>query len=80
MRSTGTSEYGKLSNAGSSSTLALDPDTGKIKWEIQSTPAEAWDYDGVNELVLADVDIGGQKTPIIPTRLEADTRPLPGAD
>ena len=64
VRSTGTSDYGKLTNAGSSATLALDPDTGKIKWEIQSTPAEAWDYDGVNELVLADVTIQGQKTPI----------------
>jgi alcohol dehydrogenase (cytochrome c) len=64
VRSTGTSDYGKLTNAGSSSTLALDPDTGKIKWEIQSTPAETWDYDGVNELVLADVSISGQSTPI----------------
>jgi hypothetical protein len=64
VRSTGTSDYGKLTNAGSSSTLALDPDTGKIKWEIQSTPAETWDYDGVNELVLADVSIDGQSTPI----------------
>jgi len=64
VRSTGTSDFGKLTNAGSSSTLALDPDTGKIKWEIQSTAAEAWDYDGVNELVLADVPINGQKTPI----------------
>jgi len=64
VRSTGTSDYGKLSNAGSSATLALDPDTGKIKWQIQSTPAEAWDYDGVNELVLADIAINGQKTPV----------------
>ncbi len=64
VRSTGTADYGKLSNAGSSATLALDPDTGKIKWEIQSTPAEAWDYDGVNELVLADITIQGQKVPV----------------
>lgn len=64
VRSTGTSDFGKLSNAGSSSTLALDPNTGKIKWEIQSTAAEAWDYDGVNELVLADIPINGQKTPV----------------
>jgi alcohol dehydrogenase (cytochrome c) len=64
VRSTGTSDLGNLTNAGSSATLALDPDTGKIKWEIQSTPAETWDYDGVNELVLADIDINGQKTPV----------------
>ena len=64
VRSTGTSDFGKLSNAGSSSTLAIDADTGKIKWEIQSTAAEAWDYDGVNDLVLADVTIKGEKTPV----------------
>jgi alcohol dehydrogenase (cytochrome c) len=64
VRSSGTSELGKLTNAGSAATLALDPDTGKIKWEIQSTAADTWDYDGVNELVLADVGISGQQTPI----------------
>jgi alcohol dehydrogenase (cytochrome c) len=65
VRSTGTSDYGKLTNQGSSSTIALDPDTGKIKWQLQSTPAEAWDYDGVNELVLADITIDGQNTPVM---------------
>ncbi len=64
VRSTGTSDYGKLNNQGSASTLAIDPDTGKIKWEIQSTGAGAWDYDGVNELVLADINVNGQKTPV----------------
>lgn len=64
VRSTGTSDLGKFTNAGSSSTLAIDPNTGKIKWQIQSTPAETWDYDGVNELVLADITISGQKTPV----------------
>jgi alcohol dehydrogenase (cytochrome c) len=65
VRSTGTSDYGQLRNLYSSSTLALDADTGKIKWYLQSTPAEAWDYDGVNELVLADVPINGQRTPVM---------------
>ena len=35
--------------------LALNPDTGKIEWHYQFTPHDAWDYDGVNELVLADL-------------------------
>jgi PQQ-dependent dehydrogenase (methanol/ethanol family) len=64
VRSTGTSDLGKLTNAGSAATLAIDPDTGRIKWEIQSTAADAWDYDGVNELVLADIPINGQTTPV----------------
>ena len=48
----------------SSSTVAFDADTGKIKWWVQSTPEDAWDYDGVNELVLADLSISGTKTPV----------------
>jgi alcohol dehydrogenase (cytochrome c) len=34
--------------------LALDADTGKIKWFYQWTPHDVWDYDGVNEMVLVD--------------------------
>lgn len=64
VRSTGTSNYGNLTNAGSAATLAIDPDNGKIKWEIQSTPADAWDYDGVNELVLGNVQVHGHEVPI----------------
>jgi PQQ-dependent dehydrogenase (methanol/ethanol family) len=64
VRSTGDSNYGKLSNLYTSSTLALNPDTGAIKWAIQSTPEDAWDYDGVNELVLADITIHGKKVPV----------------
>ncbi len=69
VRSTGDSNYGKLTNLYTSSTLALNPDTGAIKWAVQSTPADAWDYDGVNELVLANVKIAGKVTP---TYLKAD--------
>jgi PQQ-dependent dehydrogenase (methanol/ethanol family) len=65
VRSTGDSNYGKLSNLYTSSTLSLDPDTGKIKWSYQFTPADAWDYDGVNELVLADIKVGGAQTPVL---------------
>jgi PQQ-dependent dehydrogenase (methanol/ethanol family) len=64
VRSTGTSDYGKFTNLYSSSTLAFDPATGKIKWYLQHTPADAWDYDGINEAVLADLPIGGTNTPV----------------
>jgi len=43
----------------SSSTLALNPDDGKLKWYFQHAPAEALDLDIVFERVL--VDAGGQK-------------------
>ena len=45
-------------------TLAINPDTGKLVWHYQSTPHDAWDYDGVNEVLLADLPIGGQTTPV----------------
>ena len=64
VRSTGDGNYGKLTNLYSSSTVAFDAGSGKIKWWVQSTPEDAWDYDGVNELVLADLPIDGQKTPV----------------
>ena len=41
------------------STLALNPDTGKLAWYFQHAPAEALDLDEVFERVL--VDIGDQK-------------------
>ncbi len=69
VRSSGNGDYGQLTNLYTSSTIALDGDTGKIKWAVQGTPEDAWDYDGVNELVLADLKIGGQDTP---TYLKAD--------
>lgn len=69
VRSTGNGDFGKLTNLYTASTLALDPNTGKIKWHIQTTPADAWDYDGVNEAVLADLKIGNDTVPAL---LKAD--------
>jgi len=40
---------------------ARDLDTGKAKWLYQMTPHDEWDYDGINEMILADQDIGGAK-------------------
>ena len=65
VRSTGNGDFGKLTNLYTASTLAIDPNTGKIKWHIQGTPADAWDYDGVNELVLADLKINGKNVPAL---------------
>lgn len=42
------------------STLALDPDTGKMKWYYQHLPGETQDMDEVFENVL--VDMGGRKS------------------
>ena len=38
---------------------ARDADTGEAKWLYQMTPHDEWDYDGVNEMILADVTVDG---------------------
>ena len=43
-------------NLYTSSTLAIDPDTGEIKWHYQTTPHDGWDFDGVNEFIPFDMD------------------------
>jgi alcohol dehydrogenase (cytochrome c) len=41
------------------SVLALDPDTGAIKWHYQFTPHDTWDYDATSVMVLADIPYKG---------------------
>jgi PQQ-dependent dehydrogenase (methanol/ethanol family) len=38
---------------------ARNPDTGVAKWVYQMTPHDEWDFDGVNEMILTDQQIGG---------------------
>src|SRR6476469_9868600 len=52
-------------NLWTSAQLAFDGDTGKIAWGYQMTPSDVWDFDGVNEGVLADLNVGGQQTPVV---------------
>jgi len=47
-------------NKWSMTIFARDVDTGNAKWGYQMTPWDAWDYDGVNEMILADLDINNR--------------------
>ena len=47
-------------NLYSASTVAIDPDTGKLSWHYQTTPNDGWDYDGVNEFIAFDMEKDGQ--------------------
>ncbi len=47
-------------NLYTSSTLALDPATGEIKWHLQTTPHDGWDFDGVNEFISFDLEKDGK--------------------
>jgi len=47
-------------NRWSMTIFARDVDTGAARWVYQMTPHDEWDYDGINEMILADQQIGGQ--------------------
>ncbi|MBX5454584.1 MAG: methanol/ethanol family PQQ-dependent dehydrogenase [Acidobacteriia bacterium] len=49
-------------NKWSMTIFARDADTGVAKWVYQMTPWDQWDYDGVNEMILADVNVHGKPT------------------
>ena len=65
VRGNDSSEVGKFTNLYTASVIAMNPDTGNIQWHYQFTPHDAWDYDGVNELVFADLPMDGKTTPVI---------------
>jgi len=47
-------------NLWTNSMLALDPDSGKMKWGFQYTPNDGWDYDGMSTPILIDTTIDGK--------------------
>jgi PQQ-dependent dehydrogenase (methanol/ethanol family) len=49
-------------NKWSMTIFARNPDDGMAKWVYQMTPHDEWDYDGVNEMILADIDVKGTPT------------------
>ncbi len=49
-------------NKWSMSIWARDINNGKVKWVYQMTPHDEWDFDGINEMILADIDVKGKKT------------------
>lgn len=63
------SQYRPGDNLYTDSTLALDLDTGKIKWHYQHTPNDSYDYDSVSENVLVDAPVHGKNMHL---DLEAD--------
>jgi alcohol dehydrogenase (cytochrome c) len=48
-------------NLYSSSLVALDANTGKLKWHFQFTPHDTHDWDAIGDLVLANLTVNGQK-------------------
>ncbi|MBK0400862.1 methanol/ethanol family PQQ-dependent dehydrogenase [Limibaculum sp. M0105] len=46
-------------NRWSMTIFARDPDDGMAKWAYQMTPHDEWDFDGINEMILVDQEMGG---------------------
>ena len=51
---------GKYDNKWSMSIFARNVDTGEASWVYQMTPFDQWDYDGINEVVLVDLNVDGK--------------------
>ena len=49
-------------NKWSMTIFARDVDTGVAKWVYQMTPYDEWDFDGINEMILADINVKGKPT------------------
>ncbi len=45
--------------------MARDADSGMAKWLYQMTPHDEWDYDGINENILANIEIGGKDRDVL---------------
>jgi quinohemoprotein ethanol dehydrogenase len=48
-----------------SSIVALNADTGAYVWHYQATPGEEWDFDAVQQLMLADLEVGGKHRQVL---------------
>ena len=45
--------------------MALDADTGRLRWHYQFTPHDVWGWDATQMPVLADLTIGGQPQKVV---------------
>jgi PQQ-dependent dehydrogenase (methanol/ethanol family) len=48
-----------------SSVVALDADTGAMKWYYQTTPGDNWDYTAVQDMALADMEVDGEMRKVL---------------
>jgi quinohemoprotein ethanol dehydrogenase len=54
-----------LDNLYTCSIVAVDANTGKLKWHYQEVPNDNWDLDAVGQLMLADLQINGRTRKVI---------------
>ena len=54
-----------LDNLYVASIVALNANTGELKWHFQTTPGDEWDYDAISHLMLANLRINGRDRKVI---------------
>jgi quinohemoprotein ethanol dehydrogenase len=47
------------------SVVALKPDTGKYVWHYQENPADEWDFDSAEQMILADIPVEGRRRKVL---------------
>ena len=52
-------------NLYTSSVVALDADTGKLKWHYQFVPHDPWDWDAMQTPVMVDAELQGQQRKLL---------------
>lgn len=58
-------EYRPGDNLFTNSSVALDADTGKMKWHFQYTPGDYMDYDEVGPQLLIDTKVNGEDRKVL---------------
>ena len=56
---------GNLDNLYTASILAVKASTGELKWHYQAVPNDNWDYDTVQQMILADLTIHGRPRKVL---------------
>ncbi|MEA2624710.1 MAG: quinohemoprotein ethanol dehydrogenase [Candidatus Binatota bacterium] len=47
------------------SILALDVNTGEMRWHYQTTPGDTWDFDSAQHMLLTDLEIDGRTRKVL---------------
>lgn len=59
-RVVGAKDDSKGVNLYTASVVALEPDTGKLRWAYQEIPDDEWDFDSAYEVILIDREVKGR--------------------
>ena len=65
MRGIPKAEWGKYANLYTCSIVAVNANTGKLKWYYQTVPADSWDLDSVGGFILADLQMEGKTRKVV---------------